>query len=304
MRFDPKQFGSGILGGTLSFAVTIAAAPAAGGVTVGRRSIAGADRLAIRAAQMLERLAGPDLSRVQFFKAEGTAATTLAFTGCVTANFSAAGTATTRTPAATSYATRAKRSAYVSAATAGSLASWYMNTTPVFVGNGSGLGGLFAVFRFVVSDPATVSGARMFVGLSATTGAPTNVEPSGLTNQIGVAQISSSSNLQIVYGGGTAQTAIDLGANFPANTLSADLYELILFSDPNDSGKIGYEVNRNGGDYVTGGFSARGSITNTTPGTTLPSTGTALAPRFWRTNKATALAVGLEIVSVTVTWDY
>ena len=58
----------------------------------------------------------------------------------------------------------------------------------------------------------------MFVGLDALTAAPTNIDPSTKVNCIGVAQIATSNNLNIVYGNATAKTPIDLGANFPANT--------------------------------------------------------------------------------------
>ncbi len=286
------------------YAAPISAAPAAGAVSVGRRGIAGADFLAVRSAQGIERLLQPMLARGIFAANFGTGAN--AFSALGMPLFTTVGTLTARAPSTSAVkATRAKRTGVVSVATAGGLASIYGTTGLVSLASGaSDVGGFLAVFRFVVSDAAAVSGARMFVGLSSTVAAPTNVEPSTLTNQIGVAQISTSNNLQLVFGGGTAQTPVDLGANFPANTLSADLYELILFADPNSAASVGYELNRNGGDYVSGGFSARGTITNTTPGTTLPSGTTMLAMRHWRTNNATPLAVGLDVVASALIGDY
>ncbi len=187
----------------------------------------------------------------------------------------------------------------LSAATAASFAGLYGTIPYWFVGNGAGLGGFLAVFRFSPSDQAPVSGARMFVGLSSTTSAPTNVEPATLTNQIGVAQLSTSANLAIVYGGTTAQAAIDLGASFPAGGLTTDLYELTLVSDAGDNSRVGYRVERlNTGDVATG------FLANTTPGTTLPATNVVLAQRMWRTNNATALAVGFDLASATVVWDF
>jgi len=274
---------------------SIAAAPSAGAVRVGDRSFAGADFLAMRAAQGIERLVQPHLARTQMVNWTGTATGTLAVYGSAAPT---AGGGTSRTPSSTSQATRAKRTGFVSAATAGGLSSCYGATGMVSIGDGSGQGGFFAVFRFVPSDAATVSGARMFVGLSSNTGAPTNAEPSGLLNQIGVAQLSGSTNLQIVFGGGTAQTAIDLGSNFPASGASTSIYELILFSDPNDGSKVGYRVER-----LNTGNVAEGSLTNTSPGTTLPSSNTMLTMRMWRTNNATALAVGFDVVSATLLWD-
>lgn len=278
------------------FAGSIGAPPGVGAVRMGVRTFAGADFLAMRAPQGIERLVMPHLGRTQFAGWLGTAA------NAVSAYGTAAPTVTggaARGPSATSMATRAKRTGFVSAVTAGTLSSCYGATGLVTLGNGAGLGGFLAMFRFVPGDAATVSGARMFVGLSSATGAPSNVEPSGLTNQIGVAQLSGSTNLQIVFGGGTAQTAIDLGSSFPASGLGTDLYELILFSDPNDNTKVGYRVERLNTANV-----AEGSLTNTTPGTTLPATGTMLTMRMWRTNNATALAVGFDVVSAVTIWDF
>lgn len=281
------------------FAGAIGGAPGAGAVRVGDRTVAGADLLAMRAAQGIERIVQADVSRTALVKVEGTGGAFMAYTGLVSNVFGSSGTLTARAPAAASMATRAKRTGLVSAATAGSLSGLYGSTALFAIGNGSGLGGFRATFRFVVSDAATVSGARMFVGLSGTTAAPTNAEPSGLTNQIGVAQLSGSANLQLVYGGSAAQAAIDLGANFPAGGISTDLYELILFSDPNDNSRVGYRVER-----LNTGNIAEGTIANVAPGTTLPATATMLAIRHWRTNNATALAVGLDIVSAAVVWDF
>jgi hypothetical protein len=137
----------------------------------------------------------------------------------------------------------------------------------------------------------------MFVGLRNAVAAPTNIEPSsGQTNMAGVAQISTSNNLQIVYGGSAAQAAIDLGVNFPANTLSADLYELALFAPP-DMQVIHYQVTRvNTGDVATGTLS--GAV-----GTVIPAATTFLAHSVWRCNNATAAAVGIDVVSVYIETD-
>ena len=136
----------------------------------------------------------------------------------------------------------------------------------------------------------------MFIGVRNSTGAPTNVEPNTLTQCVGVAQLSTSNNLHIVYGGSAAQTAIDLGANFPANTLSADLYEIALFSSPM-SGDVHWQVTR-----LNTGHTASGTITNS-GATVLPQSTTLLGIVAWRTNNATALAVGLDIVSHYVETD-
>jgi hypothetical protein len=209
------------------------------------------------------------------------------------------GTASARSITATNRATRQPRVGYVSAATAGALCGYYHNSSTgkiCSVSDGAGNGGFRFVGRCTVADPATVSGARMFFGLSTDATVPTNVEPNTPTNCIGIAQLSTSANLHIVYGGSAAQTAIDLGANFPAGSLSADLYELMLFSDPASNAAVGYRVER-----INTGDVASGSLTNTTPGTTLPLATTLLGLRSWRTNNATALAVALDVAIMSVT---
>jgi hypothetical protein len=203
------------------------------------------------------------------------------------------GTTTARSVAATNRATRRRRLGYISATTAAAISGHYATAAQYSLGDGAGNGGLFYACRFVVSDAATVAGARMFVGLRNAVAAPTNVEPSTLTNCVGVAQISTSNNLQIVFGGSAAQTAIDLGANFPANTLSADLYELSIYSPPWAANILHYRVERVGTTFV-----ATGQLGPGTAGVTIPSATTLLAHAAWRTNNATALSVGIDICNI------
>lgn len=213
----------------------------------------------------------------------------------------AVGTATARSVATTNLFRRTRRLGYVSSATAGNLSGHY-NTAAASaytMGTGSGLGGFFYIVRFGTSDAATVAGARQFTGLTSTTAAPTNVEPSTLLNSIGVGHGAADTNLKIFYGGSAAQTPIDLGANFPANTLSVDMYELILFSAPNSNNTVGYRITR-----LNTGNIAEGTLTAATPGTQLPASTTFLGHRAWRTNNATALAVGIDVASMYISTDY
>ena len=86
-----------------------------------------------------------------------------------------------------------------------------------------------------------------------------------------------------------AQTPVDLGVNFPVNTLSADIYQLILYQPAKDNTRVLYQVTR-----LNTGHIATGVLTGTT-GTQLPATTTSLSPAVWRSNNASALAVGLDI---------
>ena len=87
-------------------------------------------------------------------------------------------------------------------------------------------------------------------------------------------------------------TKVALGANFPANTLSADLYELQLFCAPNAAG-IDYRVERlNTGQVASGTLAAD-----------LPASSTFLCPRLWVNNAATAAACAIDLVSLYVESD-
>ena len=206
---------------------------------------------------------------------------------------STTGTATARNIATTNILTQMRRLGYVSAATAASLAGARLAAAQFWRGNAADRGGFKFIARFATSDAAAVAGARMFVGLSATTGAPTNVEPNTVNNSVGVGQISTSNNLQIITRDGATAQTIDLGANFPANTLSADAYELMLYSAPNGT-TIGYRVERLGTAFV-----AEGTLS-----TNLPVNTTLMGIQMWRCNNATALAVGIDLVQLYIETDY
>lgn len=216
----------------------------------------------------------------------------LGFTAPTTTGF----TATARNVATTNRFTRMRRLGYATAATAGTVGQWRVAFYQYTVGsNVTNEGGFTYIIRFGISDAAAVSGARMFMGMRSSA-TPANVEPSTLTNCIGIGHGASDTTMKLFYGGSAAQTPIDLGANFPADTRSTDIYELALFSAPN-SGDVHYEVTRvNTGDVATGTITNSGS-------TVLPTNTTLIAPWGYRTNNATALAVGLDVMSAYIETD-
>lgn len=223
-------------------------------------------------------------------------ATTATTMGAYTAP-TAVGTATARSVATTNLLTRMRRLGYVSAATAGALAGARVAAAQVTVGGGVGTG-FFKVQRFCISDASVVTGARMFVGVAASTASPTNVEPSTLTNCIGVGCGAADSNLRLFSGGSVAQAPIDLGPDFPANSTNTDVYELALFAPP-DTADVHWQVKRlNTGDVASGTLSNGGGVA-------LPGTTTLLTYlQAWRSNNATAAAVGLDIMSDYIETDY
>lgn len=230
-------------------------------------------------------------NRCYFCQAMGGGSSALDTTGYAAPQVVGA-TATGRALAATNFLTRQRRIGYVSAATSGSVVSARISSVALAsLGDGAGLGGFFNVIRFGCSDAASVSGARMFVGATTNGGNPTNVEPSTLTNCIGVGHGASDSNLKLFYGGSSAQTPIDLGANFPANTLSTDVYELILYSPSEESAVVYYQLTRlNTGDVASGKIVGTSSAV-------LPASSAFLIPwLIWRSNNATALSVAFDFM--------
>jgi Major tropism determinant N-terminal domain len=272
--------------------------PAAGTAAVYVGEVAGRQMLKIKGPSGLATSLQPMLARnkVGIWAPPGNAATLPGVTGFTA--YTAVGTATARNVATGSLFTRMRRLGFVSAATAAALASIRVPVAQVTLGGVSG-GGFLTVIRFGISDAAAVAGARMFMGMSSNTGAPTNVEPSTLTNAIGIGHGAADATFKLFYGGSAAQTPIDLGANFPCDTRSTDMYELALFAPPDSGNTVKYEVTR-----LNTGHVAAGTLTGAA-GVALPANTTLLSHRWgYRTNNATALAVAFDVAGDYVETDY
>lgn len=204
--------------------------------------------------------------------------------------------AAVRAVAATNMFTRMRRLGYNTAGGAGSVGSWRVNANQYSLGDGAGLGGFTHIIRFGISDAAPVATARMFRGMRLSAVA-TNVEPSTLTNCIGMGHGAANTTMHIYHGGTVAQPPINLGANFPCNTRNVDVYELALFASPNTANTVSYQVTRlNTGDVATGTLSGGAAV--------LPQSNTLIAIWGYRTNNATALAVGLDVMSAYIETDF
>lgn len=276
----------------MSASGTTPTTPAAGKIAMWARTIAGRNLPASVDENGLAVWMQPFLGRNRIGMVQAMGNSSAQLTNWGIANTSVVGTATSRSVATTNFFTSLRRIGYVSSATAGNLAKLTLSLTSQFWrGNAAGLGGFTMVARWGTSDAATVSGARTFVGMSA--GSLNTLDPSTYTQLIGVGADSADSNLQIITNDGTGTaTKIDLGANFPANTLSTDAYELMLFCPPNGS-SISYQVTRLGTAYV-----ATGTIT-----TDLPDATSLMTPVIQRCNGPTALAVGLDFMHLYMETD-
>ncbi len=276
----------------LNLTVVTPATPPAGTVTLFRRESAGRQMPAcvgpVGAAVALQ--AAFATNKIGLWMPPGSATATVPGVFGISAPTTTGFTATARAFAATTFFTRTRRLGFVTAATAGTVGQFRAPGANVTLGNGT-LGGFHLVVTFGTSDAAAVAGARMFMGVK-TSFAGTNVEPATLVDCIGVGHGAADTNLKLFFGGSAAQTPVDLGANFPVNTLSLDMYELALFA-PAGSTVCYWQVTRKNTGHVASG------VLNGTAGTQLPGATTLLcAPWGYRTNNATALAVGLDVASV------
>jgi hypothetical protein len=201
------------------------------------------------------------------------------------------GTVRANNPAATSLFTRATRTGFESAAGAGSLASLRLPTVGMSVsdGAGTGIGGFWLEIVFGLDDPVLVTDARSFFGAWVSAGAHTNVEPNTLLNCIGIGHGAADTTLSIYYGGSVAQTPIALGANFPCNTASVDLYRVIFHAPEDTANSITYYVTR-----LNTGHTATGTVAGNS--VVLPQSGTMICPfNSFRCNNATAAAARFVI---------
>lgn len=204
---------------------------------------------------------------------------------------SSTGTFASRQQTFANYLTSLRRSAITSGAVtaAGYRLSYRAGVLPFSLRRG-------LKFRqiFCISDPAAVAGARTFVGLINSSGSPNSAEVSSNVNLIGIGNDTADTNMSIISNDGTGvATKIDLGVNFPANTINSDVYELNLNSVAN-SGIVTYTVINK--DATTG--TIKGTAIGTIS-TDLPALTAGLAPHFWRNNNSTALEIAMDCMIMT-----
>lgn len=275
------------------------ASPASGSVGLFCRSIANRHMAAQIGPSGLDTSLQPLLARnkIGYWCPPGNATTVPGVLGFTAPTV--VGTATARTVATTNGPSRMRRLGYVSAAGAGSLTEARVAAAQFTCGSGSNDGsGFFWVTRFIPSNAATVAGERFFTGFTSVTTAATNVEPSVLTNCIGLAQLSSdNTQFYIVYGGSAAQTPIACGTSLGApNTLTAAAFELAIFAPASVANTYYVQVT----NIFTG---ATFSTTITGGSAACPQSSTLLAYKTFKTNNTTALAVAFDLCSMYVETD-
>lgn len=162
-------------------------------------------------------------------------------------------------------------------------------------GTAAGDGGFHFICRWGPATGVATTTSRAFVGMANSTAAPTDVEPSTITNMIGMGWDAADANIQLMRNNGATTTKIDLGAAFPVPTADrTKAYELAMFAAPGTTQSVAYEVT----DLGTGAV-ATGAIT-----TLLPTTATLLAPRGWMSVGGISSVIGIALMGLYLESDY
>jgi hypothetical protein len=281
----------------LTLTVNTPSTPAANTVTIFRRDIAGRQMAGFIEPTGYNSPLQPFIGtrKIASWNPPGNSTTVPGIFGIST--LTSTGTVAARNQTTTNLFNRSRRLGFTSAALAGSLAGIRSGVGAYTTGDGAGLGGFTIVMTFGFSIAISAT-QRAFIGIRQSIAAPANAEPSTLTNCCGVGRGAADTNLSIFYGGTFAQAPIPLGANFPANTINTDWYELILFSPANVTGVINYQVTRlNTGDVATGQLSGIATV--------IPPANLLLTPiNSYVTNNATAVSVGLDHGPIYIETNY
>ncbi|MFN3280406.1 MAG: DUF2793 domain-containing protein [Tabrizicola sp.] len=286
-----------IEGGQLRLpAISTPATPAADGVKLFGRKVGGRVMPAFMGPSGLDSALQPMLARnkIGMFIPHGNGTTGVQWG----VTYSSTGTATAANVATTNLYTYLRRIEYLvttASATAvvgfrGAALQWTLG------GPSAGLGGFLNVFRWGPATGVATATTRAFAGMRGSVSAPTDVNPSTLTNICGMGWDAGDANIQFMHndGSGTA-TKIDLGASFPRPTVDrAAAYEIALFAPPGPTQTLYYEVT----DLVSGAI-ATGSVT-----TDLPATTQLLAPWSYVSVGGTSSVVGMAVISHYIESDY
>jgi len=171
------------------------------------------------------------------------------------AALTATGTLTAGAIASTNRYTQTRRAEYLeTVASTSAIAGFRYTATLYLLGNAPDIGGFEYECRWGLATGMSNTTKRMFVGFTSLATAPTDVNPSTLTNFFGVGYDNAvDSNLQFYHNASSTTTKIDLGASFPIPTAdNTQLYELQMSSEPN-SGVVEYFLtNINTGATVSG----------------------------------------------------
>ena len=163
-----------------------------------------------------------------------------------------------------------------------------------FMGNSAGNGGFTFICTFGQATGVATTTNRLFVGFSSSTSAPTDVEPSTLTNMFGVGWDAADANIQFMSNDGTGTaTKTSLGIAVPTADRTS-VYRLEMYCPPNST-TLTYTFR----DLAAGGSVVTGTVT-----TDLPAVNTLLAARGWMSVGGTSSVIGIALKSLYIESDF
>lgn len=283
--FNPTQ---------LNFLAATPTTPAANSVGLFGRKVAGKMLPAFIGPSGLDSAIQASFARnkvAQFSALPGSAALTTATGMALTAT----GTATIKNPASTNLYTQTKGvEALVTVAATTAVAGFRSTIAAYWRGSRVGEGGFFFVCRFGLATGVATSTRRAFVGLMASTAAPTDVNPSTNVNMCGMGLDTGDANWSFMHNDAVgAATKIDLGVGFAKATADrTGVYEIAMFCAPNGT-EIFYECT----DQVDGSV-VTGSVT-----TDLPVNTTFLTQKMYASVGGTSSVIGIMLSSLYIETD-
>ena len=288
--------GSGSFDGTFAveYSNTTPAAPASG-VTLFARKRAGRVRIAARSPAGRPASAQPLLggNKVRLWTANGNS-TTVTTSGLAS---STTGTATTRNVAATNDFTMFSRIGYVAASAAVNQGFGVRHGALQFARSNNGTKKACG-FEYIARWGLAVADGnlgRLAIGMFGTASAlSASVAMTTLTDCVFIGKDDGDANLSIYCNDGTG-TAVktSLGASFPGNTGSADMYETRIGCLP-DGTTIFWSIE----NLVTGAFTEGGFTTD------IPAATTLLSPQIFGSTGTSTVQMGIDIVSQYVETDF
>jgi hypothetical protein len=231
--------------------------------------------------------------------------TTFNYLGGLTA-FTATGTATAGTLATTNlHQSMPRVEAAVTTAAVGAVAGWRAGQNIFRTGGGSGAlpyaGGFRFLMRFGIGRGiAANTNRRLFAGLSSSTVAPTNVDPSTITNIIGVGADTADTNWQFMLRGAGAVLKADTGIAKAVGADNEAFFELEIFARTNNGSDpqpviISFKDCTNG--FPSGNYGQEFT-------TNLPLGSVFLGPRVWGSTGATSATIGITLMEIITDIEY
>ncbi len=215
----------------------------------------------------------------------------LSFTGTATA---ASLTGQTTASAANLHLGSQRLDLLVTTAATTAVAGFRQSSNNFFVSSAAGMGGFFMVCRFSPATGGTNSTRRLFVGVSNSTAAPTDVQPSSLTNMLGVGYDAADTNWQLFNSGTAAAAKTSTGIARPS-TDRPGIYECSIFVPPGSLNATVQFADLFAGTTFSSTFTA---------GTGTPANGTLLSARGYHSVGGTSSVVGFTLFGLYIETDY